>query len=932
VFMRCNPPRLVLESPISMAERSELRGRDTESEALEAHLAAARRGESRALVLRGEAGIGKTALILDMIRKAEGLQLLQAAGTESEQELAFAALQRFCQPVAEGLDCLPAPQQRALTVAFGAGVGAPPERLVVGLAVLGLLAEAAEAQPLLCAVDDAQWLDTATAEVLAFVGRRLHAEGIALVFATREADQRFEGLPEIVLGGLAPKPARELLDSGLPWIQDSAVKERYIAEARGNPLALLELARDPSSAWLTGPLTPSSPNASSVSSRVEKSFQRRAQQLPSDARRLMLIAAAEPLGDATLLWDAAERCGIGPDAGIAAEASGMIGLGGHVIFRHPLVRSAVYAIADAAERRQAHQALADVTDADSDPDRRAWHRAQAAIAPSEDIANELEASASRARARGGVSAAAAFAARAASLTRDRGRRAYRAVEAAEMALNAGAPAEVSELLSLADSTSLDPHGRARVELLRARSAFAVSRGRGDAPSLLRAAKRLEPLDLPLARRTYLDAFMAGIYAGRLGEIAVDVARAALQAPQPAGPRIPTDDLLDGLALMVAESYAQGVPLLKTALRRAREEKFEGDALHPLFIVAANTTWDYESWVLLCDRQVNFARRTGTLSALPFALSTRMGAHLVSGEFAEATSIWREITLLTDAMGILPTAQWDAFLAAWSEDENTALDVMERTTSRMTAIGEGLGMTVVDWATAARYNGMCRYQDALTAAESAYAQSAELRGPEWIHEIVEAAARSDHQDRARELVREVADMTTACGTDWALGVQAYCYALVSDDATAEAYCRTAIERFEQGRLGILLARAHLVFGEWLRRRARPSDARRELRAAHASFEEMGLNSFAWRAARELAATGARLRKRSASDEDDLTPQEAQVAALACDGHSNRIIGEQLFISPRTVEYHLHKVFSKLDITSRTQLHAALDRLLTQKKKP
>jgi DNA-binding CsgD family transcriptional regulator len=899
---------------------SHLRGRTAECEELALLLGAARSGVSGALVLRGEPGIGKTALIEEFVREAEGCRVLRTAGAESEQELAFAALQQLCSPVIEGREFLPAPQQAALGVAFGLSEGPPPDQLIVGLAVLGLLSEAAEAQPLLCAVDDAQWLDRASAEVLAFVARRVQAEGIALVFAMREPDKRFQGLPEILLGGLEPEDANALLASTLPWSLDSAVQERIVAETAGNPLALLELPRDPATTGPIGglifrPLV-------SVPNRVEVSFQNRIEELPHETRLLMLIAAAEPLGDSSLLWDAAELCQLSAQAGEAAEASGLLALGPRVTFRHPLVRSAVYTRANPDERRRVHDALADATDPRKDPDRRVWHRAQATVGHDEHVAEELHQSAGRAQARGGLAAAAAFRARAAILTHDRARRGERALNAAQTALAAGVPDEVPELLTLAEAASLDALGRARVELIRAQRAFAVSRGKGDPPALLSAARLLESLDVGLSRRTYLDALVAAIYAGRQRGIARDVASAALASPPAPEPSAPTDLLLDGLALMIVEGYTAGVPLLKEAIRRARSEGLEGEGLHWLFIVAANTTWDYESWRVLCDRQIAFARRTGTLNLLPFSLSLRMGAYLVGGDFTNASAIWDEITLVCEAMGVAPSAQRDAIFAAWSGGEEVAFEAMKSSTAKMLAGGEGLGLTVVEWATAARYNSMGRHQEALSAAESAYAHAEDLRGPEWIHELVEAAVRSGELERAERATEEITAMTEACGTDWALGVQAYCRALVSDGIEAEGRYKDAIERFERAQLGTLTGRAHLLYGEWLRRAKRRSDGRHELRVAYEMFQERGLESFAARAAREVAATGARVRTRAQASSDALTAQEAQVARLARDGHSNRMIGEQLFISPRTVEYHLRKVFAKLDVNTRTQLDAAL----------
>jgi DNA-binding CsgD family transcriptional regulator len=887
-------------------------------------LEAARSGESGALVLRGEAGIGKTALIEKLVAEADGCRVLRTAGAESEQELAFAALQQLCGAAIVGRDCLPAPQQNALGVAFGISAGPPPDRFLVGLAVLGLLSEAVEAEPLLCVVDDAQWLDRASAEVLAFVARRVQAEGIVLVFAMREPDKRFEGISEILLTGLAPEDAQALLVSALPSPLDTVVQQRFIAETRGNPLALLELPRDPVTLGLNGGFT--ARVLESVSSRIEESFQHRLEELPADARLLMLIAAAEPLGDTLLLWAAAELCELDADAGASAEASGLIEFGPRVIFRHPLVRSATYGLAGPDERRRVHAALAEATDPGSDPDRRAWHRAQATLGPSEKVAKELERSAGRAQARGGLAAVAAFKARAATLTRDPVLRGERALEAAEAALAAGSPGQVPELLTIAEAAVLDALGLARIELIRAKLAFVINRG-GAPIALLAAAEGLASLDAALARRSYLDALVATLLAGRLVSTqspgAGEVARAALAASPASEPPEPTDLLLNGLALVLTEGYTAGAALLKRAVHAACNNGLEGEELHFLFMIAATTIWDYDSYKVLAERQLRFARRTGALNLLPLVLTFRMGTWIIGGDFAAAAAVGEEITVVCEATGVPAPPTGAVTLAAFRGREEGALEVMRGSVEDLVARGEGFSLTVVEWATATLYNGLGRYEEAMASAESAYAHMEEIPAPSlWIHEYVEAAVRSGNLERALPVVEQITEMTQACATDWALGIGARCRALVSDGEETEALYRDSIDRLERAQTRRELARSRLLYAEWLRRAGRRADARDELRVAHGMFESMGLEAFAARAARELAAAGGRVRTRARGSEQGLTAQEAQVARLAGEGHSNRTIGEQLFISPRTVEYHLHKVFAKLDIKTRAQLHAAL----------
>jgi AAA ATPase domain len=535
-----------------MAKQTILRGRADERAALDRLLNAVRGGESRVLVLRGEPGVGKTALLDDAIGSAPDLHVLRAVGVESEMELAFAALQQLCAPVLDRLERLPGPQQDALGVALGLRAGQTPDRFLVGLATLSLLSEAAEARPLLCAVDDCQWLDEASALALAFGARRLLAEPVAIIFVTREPILTLSGLPELVLDGVADDDAYSLLASAMAGPLDERVRETIVAETRGNPLALLELPRGLTPAQLAGGFALA--KAQPLADRIQQGFLRRVRSLPHRSQQLLLTAAAEPLGDVTLLWRAAERLAIGADALGPAEAAGLIEVGARVRFRHPLVRSATYRAAAPSDRRQAHRALAEATDSEADPDRRAWHRAHAATGLDEAVAQELERSADRAQARGGVAAMAAFLERAAELTPDPGRRGARALAAAQAKLDAGAPQAAHKLLATAELTPLDELRRARLQRLHAQIAFARKRGRNAPPLLLDAAKRFEPLDAASARETYLEAFGAAVFAGREGRGSgvVEVAEAVRAAPSAPGPPRPIDVLLNGLAKRFTE--------------------------------------------------------------------------------------------------------------------------------------------------------------------------------------------------------------------------------------------------------------------------------------------------------------------------------------------------------------------------------------------
>lgn len=898
--------------------RITLRGRDAECAALNRLLDAARSGESGALMVCGEPGIGKTALLDYAIGSAPDMRLLRAVGVQSEIELAFAGLHQFCAPMLDRLDRLPDPQRQALSVAFGISDGGAPDRFVVSLAALGLLSDAAEEQPLLCVVDDAQWLDEASALTLAFVARRLLAESVAIVFVMRERSEVFNGLPELVLGGLNDEDARSLLASGIPGLIDGQVHDRIVAETRGNPLALLELPRGLSAVELAGGF--GVPDHLPLTDRIEKSFLRRLDSLRGETRRLLLAAAAEPVGDVALLWRAAERLGLGPDAAEPAQTAGLIELGGRVRLRHPLVRSAIYGAAAVPDRREVHQALADATDPTADPDRRAWHLAQAVGRPDEGVASELERSADRAQRRGGVAAAAAFLERAAELTPDPALRGARALAAAQAKLDAGAPEAAQTLLATADITPLDDLQRARLQRLRAQIAFSLRRGSDAPPLLLGAAKRLLPLDPELSRETCLEALAAAIFAGRgvNGRDVLEVVRATLPGPRPLAA---IDLLLNALATRATEGYAAGVAPLREALERFRKDGGDNPANDRWLWLAcriAADLFEHELWDELAASGVRRARETGALSVLPMVASYGAGAHAHAGEYAEASALLEESYAVSQATGNSPLVQAKQMVAAYRGDEAKALDLIDVGRQEASARGQGMALSMIDCAHALLFNGLGRYDEALAPAQRACAQDDLSLYALALIELIEAAARSRKPEVATTALERLSERARASGTDWALGLEARSRALLTDGPSAEPLYEEAVNRLGRGRLAPHLARAQLVYGEWLRRENRRVDAREQLRAAHDTFRCIGAEAFAERARRELQATGETARKRSADTRDDLTPQEAQIARLARDGLSNPDIGAQLFISPRTVQYHLGKVFAKLDITSRNQL--------------
>jgi len=905
-----------------------MRGRGSEQERIEQLLREVRAGQSRALVVSGEAGVGKSALLEHVAERATGCRVARAAGVQAEAELAFATLHQLCSPLLDHLGAIPAPQSEALSMAFGLRHGPAPDRFLLGLSVLSLLAEAAAERPLVCIVDDAQWLDHASAQVLGFVARRLAAESVALVFARRGVDPgpSLAGIPVMVLGGLSPSDAQALLDSVVHGPLDQQVRDRIVAETQGNPLAILELPRGLTRAELAAGLGVDQPGG--LTARIEDSFRRQLGQLSPDQRRLALVAAAEPLGDAALLWRAADRLGISVDDADPAVLEDLLRwTTARVTFRHPLVRSAVYWSATVAERRVAHGALAAVTDPVVDGDRWAWHLAQATAGPDEEVAGELERSATRAQARGGYAAAAAFLDRATALTPDPGVRAARALAAAEAHDLAGNPDEALRLLAATQTAALTEAQAARVDLLRAEIAHARNRG-GDAPPLLlRAARRLEPFDVSSARDTYLQALAAAQFAGpAVAEGIAGVAQAARHAPPPAGLPRAQDLLLDGMALLATEGYQAGVSLLTLALEMFRGAISDEDALRWNWLACrvASLLWDYDTWTELADRTVRLARQTGALRALPVGLAFQLAPRVFAGELDAVASLSEEMDAAADATGVIHIPYGSVLRAAFRGRETEAMAVIESSIEASRSRGEGLAVTAAHTAQAVLYNGLGRHDLALAAAEQGTTSAEALAWYNWaLVELVEAAARCRQLERALDGVERLAERTRASGTDWALGVEARSRALVSEGHDAERHHREAISRLRRTRVRVDLARAHLLYGEWLRRERRRLDARQELRLAFDMFSTMGIEAFAERARFELEATGEVARKRTVDAGTQLTKREAQIARLARDGLSNPEIGTRLFLSPRTVEYHLHKVFSKFGIMSRTELARVLE---------
>jgi DNA-binding CsgD family transcriptional regulator len=903
---------------------SGLTGRRAECGVLDKLLAAVRAGESRVLVVHGEPGVGKTALLEYLADRAAGCRVLRVAGVQSEMELAFAGLHQLCAPLLGRLGVVPEPQREALRTAFGMSAGPAPDRFLAGLAVLGLLSEVAGDRPVVCLADDAQWLDQASAQLLAFVARRLGAERVGMVFGTRVAGGELARLPELAVAGLPEAEARMLLDVVLTGPIDARVRDEIVAEARGNPLALLVLPRRATPAELAGGF--GLPGALSLAGRIEDSFRRQIDALPAQARRLLLLAAADPTGDPALLWRAAGRLAIGPDAAASAAGAGLAEFGTRVRFRHPLVRSAAYMSAPAQDRQEVHRSLAEATDAAADPDRRAWHRAQAAAAPDEDVASELELSAGRAQARGGLAAAAAFLERAAALTADPVRRVGRTLAAAQAQLQAGAFGKAMELLAAAEAGPLDELQSAQVDWLLGQVAFASGQGSDAPPLLLKAARRFERLDPDLARETYLDAWQAAHIAGHLagGGDLEEVSRAALALPPLKRPPRPVDLLLDGLALLVTDGPIAAAPVLRQATSAFATpdvpvvERLRWGWMAP---VVGAALWDDAGWSLI-ELPVRLAREVGALDRLPLLLSQMAAAAVWRGDFAAAGSLITEAEAVCEATGagIAPYAALR--LAAFRGSRAEAVLLIEATLGQAAAAGQGAVVTWAHWVAATLYNGLGRYQEALAAARQAAGHRLVHLSMWALPELVEAAARTGDNRSAGEALDLLADWTQAGQTHWGLGVEARCRALLSEREAADRLYREAIDRLGRTGMHPELARAHLLYGEWLRRQRRRTHAREQLRTAHQMLEAIGMEGFAQRALRELQAAGGTARKRGVTTTAELTAQEAQIGRLAAEGLSNPEIATRLFLSPRTVQYHLSKVFTKLDITSRVQLRHAL----------
>jgi DNA-binding CsgD family transcriptional regulator len=894
-------------------------------------LAQAAEGTSAAVVVRGEPGIGKTALLDAVAGDAvtQGMTVARVIGVEAEAPLGYAALHRLLLRFSGLAEQLPAPQRDALRSTFGLVAGPPPDRFLVALAVLTLLADAASQAPLLCVVDDAQWLDAESAVVLGFVARRLQAEGIVMVFAARELSQvapALQGLPEVIIGALDAGDATALLAMIATAKLNPDVQAQLITEGGGNPLALVELAAELTPAQLAG--TAALPDPLPAAGSLQQMFSRRLARLSPGARLLLAVAAAEPTAADTILWRAAERLGVDADLA-AAEVSGLAEFDTGVTFRHPLVRSVAYHSVPAVRRRLIHRTLAEMSDADVEPDRVAWHLAMAATGPDEELAARLAAVAGRAMDRGGYAARTAFLARAAELSADPQQRAGRLLAAAEAALTAGHPVQARALLDQAESGATGDQQLATALRLAGQVSFAAGRPGDAARQLLTATRQLMPVDTRLGRRTLLAALVAASLAGRteLNEVlafAMGVAESPVDLQDPSSI---ADCLLLGFLRRLSGAPEQAVPLLRAALGHLRDSATPGAirTSTPLIVsaIAGSELLDEKINYDVTNMYVQYARRAGALMVLPAALTILAGILMHRGRFDEAQQACAEGRALGEATGVPGSPDAASFielgLLCWRGREQEARDLAAKTAAEAQQLEKNTRQSrfAPPHDLAVLELSLGRYRQAYDHTVPAFRDDRLGLGTRILPDLIEAAVRCDELLVAREALSRLEARARASGASWGLGRLACCQALLAGDA-AEPLYRQAVDYLERTAILPEIARTHLLYGEWLRRQRRRRDARLQLRTAYDMFTQIGADAFAARARAELAATGERPRQRSVETTQELTPQEVQVVRLVIQGGTNRDVAAELFLSPATVDYHLRKVYQKLQVTSRTQL--------------
>jgi DNA-binding CsgD family transcriptional regulator len=900
--------------------------RRQERAAIDRVLDSVRKDFSATLVLRGGDGAGKTTLLDYAIDSAPDLRHSIAVGVESEISLEFAALHQLLVPFMSLLTTLPTPQRDAMKIAFGLEAGPPPNLFLVGLAALTLLSRAAEDQPLLCVIDDGHWLDPESAYVLGFVAHRLYADRVGFIAAVDKlsAQRVFDRLPTITVGGLPDAEARELLGSVVDGHLDAQVADRILADTRNNPLALVELGAEYTAEQLAG--RASLPEPLPLGKRLRDRFLGQARSLPPDAQAFVLLAAADVTGERSRLWRAAAQAGIDPDAA-AADAAGVLEFSGNrVRFFHPLKRSAVYHGATDSDRRRAHAALSEAADSKADLDQRAWHRAAAATVPDEELATELQHAAERARGRGGYAAAAALLRRSAELTPGDGARAKREVALADAELRAGHAEEARGLVRAALPRLTGAVERGLAKRLNGEIRFAEGNAAEAAVILADASRALAP-DGRLARDTILEALEAATWAGPAETR--EIVSAAQAFPPASSPPTVTDLLLEGYCARFTAGYHASVSPLHAAVAALRSDDLDpavGLRWFALGVHAAGSLWDEQALYELSDRMVRTARALGAVTILPVALALLARSDWLTGRFGDAEARWAEMRMLLaesrrprmigidgHSRGLLL-----AYRGHIAEARAAGMAQIHESTARGQRGRANIGRSIV--AVADLFGG--DYQAATSAALSVVGDDLAFTAEAALPELIEAATRAGNRQAAATAYETLSQRALAAGTPWALGLRARCQALLDESDHAEDAYLESLSQLARSRATIELARTHLLYGQWLRRAKRRRDARQELRTAHDMFAAMGADYFTKLADTELRATGDRARARKPETTVDLTPQEAHVAGLAAGGASNNEIAAQLFISPNTVNYHLRKVFRKLNVTSRTQLAGSL----------
>ncbi|MEU9380159.1 AAA family ATPase [Streptomyces sp. NPDC048279] len=925
----CRPRSMPGDEPVDL-----LFGREEERRRLAEMLDNARRGMSGVLVLRGGPGTGKSALLRYLqATAADDFEIMRFDAVESETELGFAALYQLLRPHLSQLPKLPDAQRNALCQVFGLQERtSPPDRFLVGLAALGLVAARADDRPLLCLMDDTHWLDEESVAVLAFVARRLHADAVMMVFSTRDridGVDHLAGLPELAVNGLDAQAAGRLLESLVAKGLDREVRSHLVASTGGNPLALIEAARELSADQLSG--TAPLPEPIPLGHALERIYLREVRALPSQTRALLLTSAADPTSNPNVLWRAGPKLGFDADAAAAAEDRDLLSIRETVRFRHPLIRSAVYYGTPLARRARVHSVLAEVAADLGETDLHAWHLGAAATEPDDAVAAELDRAAVRARGRGDWTGSSSLLARAAALTQGPQNRARRLLRAAEASAVAGSPRRAQALLEEAAAHPEDRRHRGRVQRVQARIHRLTGAPAAATSALLAAAGELGQVDVRLARDILLEALVQAQISGALaprGASRLSVAEAVRSLPLPAGiPATMGDVLLEADTAVHLEGLAGAAPKLRQAIEGLRQEESTGpEVFQWLAAACAHATMLGDDITLheLAWRLHAEARQQSAVIPMALALSHTAISELIAGHLDECERLFDQCAALEEARGSQHHigALLVAALRGRFDEAHVLMDVVREHTART---GQGYQLVFLDYARCVVELSRCRYEEAYLSLAGKIGDTCQLKFA--LADMAEAAVRSGREAAARELLELLSGLAERTPVPALLGDLARARALTATDpSSAEKLYVQAIRHHDGVRGPLRRARSHQLYGEWLRRARRGKEARHELRTAYELFDAMGARGYAGRTARELSAAGdPPPTGGQAPGPGILTPQEARVARLAVGGATNREIAAQLYLSVHTVDYHLRKVFRKLDVRSRRELTARRDRI-------